>query len=364
MLDGTTPHLRNFWYLALAGRDLKPGGMTGVKLLGETLLLGRTSDGAVFALRDICPHRGIPLRHGDFDGREVACCYHGWRFAPDGRCTAIPSLVEGQDFDVSKVRVQAYPCREVQGNIWVYLSDAEPEGAAKGDAKGNGGAPGEDGLPEVPRVPGPADAPPQVSLSRHFPCHADHAAFGLMDPTHAAFVHTSWWWKKKAGTLRNKEKHFEPAPLGWRMARHRLPPENRAYKLLGDHVTTEITYSLPGIRVEAIEGERHSAVALTAITPIDDRNTVVHQSLYCTAGWVVPFRPLGKLLAGIFLDQDLDMVVKQKEGLDQHPKLLLVDDADTQAKWFHRVKLAWLKAAEAGEPFETPIKARTLRWRS
>ena len=352
MLDGTTPHLRNFWYMALAGQDLKPRQMTGVRLLGESLLLGRTGDGAVFALRDICPHRGIPLRHGDFDGREVACCYHGWRFAPDGRCTAIPSLVEGQEFDVTKVRVESFPCREVQGNVWVYLP--EPGLRIEDEAS----------LPEVPLVPGPSDAAPQVSLSRLFPCHADHAAFGLMDPTHAAFVHTSWWWKRKARQLRHKEKHFEPAPLGWRMARHRLPPENRVYKLLGDNVTTEITYSLPGIRIEAIEGEKHSAVALTAITPIDDQNTQVHQALYCTAGWVVPFRPLGKLLAGIFLDQDLDMVVKQKEGLEQKPKLLLVDDADTQAKWFHRVKTEWLRAAGEGRSFETPIKARTLRWRS
>ena len=360
MLDGTTPLLRNFWYLALAGRDLKAGRMTGLRLLGESLLLGRTKDGGVFALRDICPHRGIPLRHGSFDGREVACCYHGWRFAPDGRCTAIPSLVEGQDFDVSQVRVPAYPCREVQGNIWVFMPEAE-----NGEAPSNTASGGANGaLPEVPQVPGPADAVPQVTLSRLFPCHADHAAFGLMDPTHAAFVHTSWWWKRKAGQLRNKEKHFEPAPLGWRMARHRLPPENRAYKLLGDHVTTEITYSLPGIRVEAIEGERHSAVALTAITPIDEDSTQVHQSLYCTADWVKPFRPLGKLLAGIFLDQDLDMVIKQKEGLEQKPKLMLVDDADTQAKWFHRVKIEWLRAAEQGRPFETPIKGRTLRWRS
>ena len=350
MLDGTTPLLRDFWYLALAGRDLKPGRMIGKRLLGEALLIGRASDGSVFALRDLCPHRGIPLRHGSFDGREVSCAYHGWRFDPAGRCKAIPSLVEGQDFDIDAIRVKTWPCREVQGNVWVFF--------------GAEGRPAEQTLPAVPQVPGFEGAAPQVCLSRLFPCHSDHAAFGLMDPTHAAFVHTSWWWKKQASKLRHKEKRFEPAPLGWRMARHRLPPENRAYKLLGDNVSTEITYSLPGIRVEHIEGSRHSAVALTAITPIDEDSTEVHQSLYWTPGWLAPFRPLGKLLAGIFLDQDLDMVVKQKEGLAQHPKLLLVDDADTQAKWFHRTKLAWLRAAEEGRDFETPIQSRTLRWRS
>src|SRR5437762_100035 len=66
-------------------------------MLGEPVLLGRDEAGAVFALRDICPHRGMPLSAGNFDGGEIECCYHGWRFAPDGRCTAIPSLVRSEE---------------------------------------------------------------------------------------------------------------------------------------------------------------------------------------------------------------------------------------------------------------------------
>ncbi len=54
-------------------------------MLGAPLLLGRTTEGTVFALRDICPHRAMPLRYGRFDGHEIACPYHGWRFGPDGR---------------------------------------------------------------------------------------------------------------------------------------------------------------------------------------------------------------------------------------------------------------------------------------
>jgi hypothetical protein len=46
-----------------------------------------------------------------------------------------------------------------------------------------------------------------------------------MDPTHAAFVHTSWWFKKEATKLRPKEKHFEPIKLGWRMVRHPVCPK-------------------------------------------------------------------------------------------------------------------------------------------
>ena len=120
----------------------------------------------------------------------------------------------------------------------------------------------------------------------NFPCDADQAAFGLMDPTHAAFVHTSWWWKKQARELREKQKEFEPAPLGWRMKRHRLPPQNRVYRLFGDEVTTDISYRLPGLRIEHIRGNRHTAVGLTAITPLSEQETEVHQYLYWTLSWL------------------------------------------------------------------------------
>src|SRR3546814_15431920 len=60
--------LRDIWYFALPSSDLRPGRMLARMLLGEPMLLGRAADGSVFALRDIYPHRGIPLPDGRFDG--------------------------------------------------------------------------------------------------------------------------------------------------------------------------------------------------------------------------------------------------------------------------------------------------------
>src|SRR6202790_3022783 len=118
-IDSAAP-LREMWYYAIPGLALRPGQMQRKLLLGEPLVLGRTVDGGVFALRDICPHRGIPLSGGRFDGQEIECCYHGWRFEPGGRCTAIPSLAAAQEHDVGRIRVKSYPAREVQGNVWVF----------------------------------------------------------------------------------------------------------------------------------------------------------------------------------------------------------------------------------------------------
>lgn len=344
------PPLKDFWYLALPARELRPGKTLAKRILDEPILLGRDRAGAVFAVADLCPHRGMPLRFGRFDGTEIACCYHGWRFATDGRCTAIPSLTPEQDFEVGRIRLRRYPCREQQGNVWIYVAADRkaPEPAA--------------GPPLLPGLA--ADARPGVQLARHFPCSADHAAYGLMDPTHAAFVHTSWWWKRQATRLRLKHKDFEPAPLGWRMKRHALPPENRAYRLLGRNVTTEIVYSLPGIRIEEVRGDRHAAVALTAITPLGAQATEVHQSLYWTLPWLGFAKPLLRRFAARFLEQDREVVVMQQEGLRDDPTLMLIDDADTQAKWYQRLKREWQRAQEEGRAFENPVKPRTLTWHS
>ena len=129
------------------------------------------------------------------------------------------------------------------------------------------------------------DARPLAAIMQPFPCSTDHAAFGLMDPTHAPFVHTSWWFKKQATTLRPKEKQFEPIELGWRMVRHPLPPQNLVYKLLGDNVETEISYQLPGLRIEETHGDRHAVVGLTAITPVTDETTEVHHIFWVSTRW-------------------------------------------------------------------------------
>ena len=103
--------LRDCWYFAALSSDLKPGKLQRYELLGEPVLLGRTRKGEVYAIRDICPHRAAPLSAGklvaEADGREaVECPYHGWRFGTDGGCTSIPSLVEGQGVEVSRIGVR------------------------------------------------------------------------------------------------------------------------------------------------------------------------------------------------------------------------------------------------------------------
>ena len=56
-----TDLLRDLWYFAAASAELAPGKHFRREILSEPVLLGRGADGKAFALRDICPHRAVPL---------------------------------------------------------------------------------------------------------------------------------------------------------------------------------------------------------------------------------------------------------------------------------------------------------------
>jgi nitrite reductase (NADH) small subunit len=67
----------------------------GVLYGGKPVAVFRTSDGAVFALVDECPHRKGPLSEGIVSGDTVTCPLHNWVIclrngearAPDEGCT-------------------------------------------------------------------------------------------------------------------------------------------------------------------------------------------------------------------------------------------------------------------------------------
>jgi len=344
--DAAAP-LREAWYYAAPSRSLRRGRLLAKVMLGESLLLGRDTEGAVFALRNLCPHRGMPLSAGNFDGCEIECCYHGWRFDRAGHCTAIPSLVAGQHFDLRTVSVPAYPVREIQGNIWVFFGK-QPDAA-----------------PEIPVVDGLHDsAAPELVETMRFTAAIDHAVIGLMDPAHGPFVHRAWWWRSRR-SAHAKAKAFVPSDWGFTMSRHAPSANSRAYRLLlGGDVETEIAFRLPSVRLERIWAGRYAVANLTALTPVDDRTTEVNHCIYWTAPWLGALKPLLRPYVRAFLGQDAAVMTRQQQGLAFDPLLSLIDDADTQARWYFRLKQEYRRAREEDRAFVNPVRARMLRWRS
>lgn len=346
--------LRNLWYFAMPARALRPGRMERRFFLDEPILFGRTAAGEPFALRDICPHRGVPLSAGQLErdaaGKsEVECPYHGWRFAPDGQCTAIPSLASGQSFPVDKIRVRRYPLAERQGLIWIYMGEERP-----------GPVPAPLPPPEMPAI---GRRTPDLVMQFRFRCAADQAVLGLIDPAHGPYVHRSWFWRSKQ-SIHNKEKRFVPAALGFTMVSHTPSKNSLAYRILGGAPETEITFTLPGLRYELIRAGRHVVLGFTAVTPLTETESEISQIFFWTSPWLTVLKPLLYPFARRFLSQDRAIFERLGEGLKTSPSFLYVDDADTQIKWYYRMKREWAEAQSGGRPFVNPVRETTLRWRT
>lgn len=352
---GEDGFLRDMWYLAAPSRELKAGKQFRQMVLGEPVMLGRTAKGEAFALRDICPHRLVPLSAGqqvDTDGvPTVQCPYHGWRFGIDGVCRHMPSLVERQPYEPERVRVRRYPVHEAHGLVFIYVT-ADPRS---------------DTPPALPPPQfGIAQGEPRFVVSTVFSAHMDDAVVGLMDPAHVPFVHNQWWWRPPSAGFRVKEKRFEPRERGWGLARHAPSGNSLAYRaLFGGDVTTEIVFKLPGFRWEVVENARTQLFTLTCLLPEEGKRTRITQVTWWTPSMLFDvLSPILKPAAAKFLAQDGRMVDLQNEGMRYQKAMLWIDDIDVQAKWYQRLKREWAACRAESRAFENPIEAVTLRWRS
>jgi len=354
--------LYGFWYRAMPGGELR-GGLKKATLLETPLVLGRDRQGKPFALRDACPHRGMPLSCAHFDGQQVECSYHGWRFdAHTGQCQGIPSLTSDQGLRVDRIYAGSYPCEEHDNYIWVFVS--EPPTTSAGFTK----AP--DAPIPAPRVPIFGGKYKIAHLTADLPCSVDHGIIGLMDPAHGPFVHQAWWWRSRH-SIHEKHKNFEPIPMGFRMSAHTPSSNSAPYKLLrmyadAESITTTIDFVLPSQRYETIQAGKYWFASLTTVTPITrDHCRIDVVACWNIFGWL-PFGPtLLKFVFAKFVEQDRKTMEDQSEGLKHNPHLMLIDDADRPAKWYFQLKSAYLESRRTGLEMKHPMAGPvTLKWRS
>ena len=85
----------NQWVKVCSLDDIPPLGARVVKSVHGNIAVFRNAENEVFALLDMCPHKGGPLSQGIVFGRHVACPLHNWSIgladgaavAPDAGCT-------------------------------------------------------------------------------------------------------------------------------------------------------------------------------------------------------------------------------------------------------------------------------------
>jgi len=346
--------LFGFWYPALLSGKLRPGTMHPLLMLGLPILLCRDRQGKVSAMRDLCPHRGMPLSCGRFDGERVECAYHGWQFDMKGRCQLIPALVNDTALQTEKICVTSYPCEERDGYVWVFIPDSR-EGSRP--------------LPEIPRLPIPSEPYRMFHYSTTLQCSIDDGVIGLLDPAHGPFVHQSPYWRSPRGS-HEKTKSYEPIPGGFRMTTHTPSRNSTPYKLLrlvsGGDLTTTIDFILPGQRFELLQCGSIWVSMRAIVTPLTEQECRID---FCAAWnfirWVPFVTPLFRFFARIFLNQDKQAMEQQTIGLRYKPPMMLIGDADMPTKWYLKLKAAHLASVQTGQPIDHPLKGPvTLRWRT
>ena len=106
--------LRRYWHpVAIAAELPDDNPVKFVRILGEDLVVFRTTNGEPGLLEDRCSH-------GRADERGIACAYHGWLYDVQGNCLEVPGEPAGSVF-CQTVKHKAYPVQKLAGLYWGYL---------------------------------------------------------------------------------------------------------------------------------------------------------------------------------------------------------------------------------------------------
>ena len=175
------------WHPLAAVDSLREGQVLAVDLLEQPLLLTREG-GVVRAFRNRCPHRGVPFAVPADQAqpvpqgqscRRLVCPYHGWTYDLQGQLRA--AAREGdflEPFCRDDWPLEAFPCRELGGLIWV--------------AGGPDPLPLEDQLDLLLQEAGDALARPRLLLgvdNRTLNCNWKVAHDNTLDDYHVAIAH-------------------------------------------------------------------------------------------------------------------------------------------------------------------------------
>lgn len=154
------------WYWVLPTRELKPGAVRPVRMMGRDLVAWRGQDGVAHVMDAYCPHMGAHLAEGRVDGDGLRCFFHDWKFDGAGECVHVPC----QDRP-PQAGVAAWPTVERYGMIWMWTG-AEPAHP----------------IPFAPELEGdPCDAWVTHAFEKN--CHPNVVMINAIDAQHFNSVH-------------------------------------------------------------------------------------------------------------------------------------------------------------------------------
>jgi 3-ketosteroid 9alpha-monooxygenase subunit A len=92
MIDVGVPRTRfaRGWHCLGLAEPFRDGKPHAVEAFGTKLVVFATGDGTLNVLDAYCRHMGGDLSQGTVKGEAIACPFHDWRWAGNGRCVGIP----------------------------------------------------------------------------------------------------------------------------------------------------------------------------------------------------------------------------------------------------------------------------------
>jgi phenylpropionate dioxygenase-like ring-hydroxylating dioxygenase large terminal subunit len=283
------------WFAVCRSRELRAAPRACL-LQGVPLVLFRGAGGTPSALADRCPHRNAPLSAGRVRDGLLECGYHGWRFAPDGTCRAVPGLPGTAAREARSATRHA--TAEHDGLVWVYSTP--------------------DAAPRRPPFRFPClDDARYTSIRRTltFAAPLAHALENALDVPHTAFLHGGLF--RTAGARHDVEVVVRRGADGAE-AEYRGEPRptgllGRVLAPRGGVVAHVDRFLLPSIaQVEYRLGDDSHLLATTAMTPLDEATTrlfAVVSFRLPLPGWLVA--PVVAPVATRVLRQDAAILARQ-----------------------------------------------------
>jgi Rieske 2Fe-2S family protein len=96
------------------------GDYMTLRILDESVLVVRGTNGAINAFSNICLHRGVEVATGHGNRRAFSCPFHGWTYNLEGRLIGAPLMGEAESFDVADCHLPEIRTEIWQG--WIFLT--------------------------------------------------------------------------------------------------------------------------------------------------------------------------------------------------------------------------------------------------
>jgi hypothetical protein len=72
-------YLRRYWHPVALTSEISEIPKE-IRILGEDLVIFKSSKGKIGLVHKACPHRRASMAYGKTEDEGIRCCYHGWLF--------------------------------------------------------------------------------------------------------------------------------------------------------------------------------------------------------------------------------------------------------------------------------------------